>query len=1294
MSGGWGAGWGLTPWGGFLLPQNFTPPPDPPTGFDLFCYFDDHSSMGQILVSPNVTVVDGGTQFSIEAGDDLRARGGGPGLTDENGFLYVSATVPASWTLQVITTVTSLPTDFSNVTYAHLYFGAQNTGGFGAGLFAAQSGIAYSGAVRLSGGGDLVLNGPLQVIPGTAGFLQEGVSYTFRIALDSATSTTYIFATPTVDVPLIGHQLLAVIPAIPAGAGVFDGAHLSVRGTAAKLVSALFDQMCMGTGLVMPNVPPRADAGRDQSIRTCTLGRLDGSASFDPDGGNLTYSWRLIDAPISSLYSFEGSDGFTVPQTTPDGTAYKFYSSQLGAEALIDDILVGDVLLVDGDAFSIASTGVDGSGYYVELADNLLADNLVNIFFKVLRQRALTNPTSVAPSFMPDQPGIYKFDLVVYDGQFLSPPAATIINVLESSIPKGIVPDLGFVWQHMSDFWKLIEDRERIQVLWEGMAQVAAAELMTLWQFDYAKSLRDIQRTFQRRWLHYDLKLPEPVPSLTTVKVLYAGAMSSAIAVSGNTSIAGTLLEITSPRHDPIRVTFPQANPYTALALAARIQLVLRGVDAAYTATLIPQPFGTFKIRIHAPFLFAISADSSLGIFTTGTVNAAPSGTAGQRLTARTYKVDTTLDGLGVIEGDLIEIGGECYKISRIVDDPLDDFRYQRVIVSTDLPLQPGATWSLPAQVTSRLLDFYNGMVTAGDAVVFEVSTATATELLVADAAGACQQAPGALGVTIPSLILAAHTADEASVKLAYVVRRTRLPIGELVQDVPGLQEFIHETNDASLLRRNIDFFIESFRGGNSLRFASGRPGDAGDVWEGEVPPARLWAEVTYIDNRPMIESNFGLPAEFTLDQLAELNSDLDYLSAVRGLWYALLNGPTMFNLRVGTQILLGLPFAEEPGTIEEIRTDFSPTQGRILVRDSANTAVVRAYSFPSSLSLEVNPATKLPYAVGDEVRQFAPLVEGAEVVDYVKDPTWFQGILNQGVFFEVEKFHKFMVRVDSAAFSLSSMMFVRNFILRVKPTYVFPLLIVRRQVGDTEVSVLDELSFAATLILNDGACFNGTLGESTMFDDYRSAGGGVRNQFDADYDPENAAPTYPVSQDVTWGYDKNYLCPEDEVALSYCIEHAGGVVAYDAGFSFDATNSPSHHFTATGITSVGAGPAGYSFGSTSTVSVTGAIQQLRLVVSGTLGPDAGDYEVVIEKNNVDALVVPVTINASGIILQAAAALAVTAGDAIECRIRPASGGARAPVWSYVAVTFFQGAIAFQFDTGAPAGDYCFTKVA
>ncbi len=73
MSGGWGTSWGGLPWGGALFNFGVIPPvpPMPPSGFDVFCFFEDVSSMGTILTDPNVSLVDAGGQFSIVSTDVL-----------------------------------------------------------------------------------------------------------------------------------------------------------------------------------------------------------------------------------------------------------------------------------------------------------------------------------------------------------------------------------------------------------------------------------------------------------------------------------------------------------------------------------------------------------------------------------------------------------------------------------------------------------------------------------------------------------------------------------------------------------------------------------------------------------------------------------------------------------------------------------------------------------------------------------------------------------------------------------------------------------------------------------------------------------------------------------------------------------------------------------------------------------------------------------------------------------------------------------------------------------------------
>jgi len=52
--------------------------------------------------------------------------------------------------------------------------------------------------------------------------------------------------------------------------------------------------------IVTVNRPPVANAGPDLSVRADDEAVLDGSASSDPDGDELTYSWALVDAPEGS----------------------------------------------------------------------------------------------------------------------------------------------------------------------------------------------------------------------------------------------------------------------------------------------------------------------------------------------------------------------------------------------------------------------------------------------------------------------------------------------------------------------------------------------------------------------------------------------------------------------------------------------------------------------------------------------------------------------------------------------------------------------------------------------------------------------------------------------------------------------------------------------------------------------------------------------------------------------------------------------------------------------------------
>lgn len=1284
---GWGTGpYGMTPWGGGLgATPGGTIPSVPP--FDIYC-IGPCGPMSVLLTYNEVSQISAAGQLAVDPTtlDQLILSGGIYDTSDAR--IYITTTVPQVFTLDFTVKFPKLPNDFSDLVRSHIFIGATDASGPCVGLFFSKVGLAYTGGIHHDGSGDMVLDSVLQPLAGSQVLVSENEYWSIRIAASFITGGVYIYVTKTSDLPTTGHQLRYVLPVIPSTALAetpTDRTTISVRGTAAKGAQLALDNICLASGFVVPNLPPSADAGLDQAVRMCSIVQLDGSRSSDPEGAALSYQWRLIDAPLGSRFIFDGTDGASFPLPMPTGFTNKFYSPSLQQLSLTTGVLAGDVIVVAGAPYTITGTGTDQNGYFVTVDGYILPDNLTLVTFKYLYQNGISGPTTVGPTFYPDIPGIYKFDLIVFDGGLSSSPAVMIINVTESPVPRGCLPDVSFLWNYLSNFWGLgglREDRERVTVFWGAMAQVAATNLLTLWQIDYNKSLRDAQRTFQRRWLHYDPPIVETQPQVTTLRAIFSGVRTATFPVTGSSSFTADVITLSSPYlAAPLVFTVPTGS-LTPSILAGLMQNAFAN-PKILVRVITDRTGSTAYLRVDAPFDFTISETGSLFA---ETINTHPNGVLGAGIGVRTYKTDWSLQYTGVQQGDLLAIDGIAYVIQRVTDDPSDTWPFQRVTLEEDLPSSPSMIWNIPCVVKSTTLDFYNGLLSEGDVATFAVVDLTANtemtyDLLVYGAAASATAALPVGAVPISQYLL--NTA-RYEVQLLSARRYRYLPINALVVDIPYLQPTIQVTDDTTVLRRNIDFFIETFREQNAIRFDSA-------VWD-EAPPDHIWAETTYIDNRPNIEANFGIPAAFTLDDLSQLPSNIDYLSAVQGLWYAYFNGPTLFNLRAGSQILLGLPFAEETGIITEIRTDFSLTQGRILMQDAARQEIVRSYTFPATLKLEKNPATGVAYAAGDTVQQFAPLVTGVEVLDWIKEPTWFEGYMNQGVFYEIEKFHKFLVRVDSAAFNLPALLFVKSFILRIKPTYTYPLFVVQEKISDTEVSVTDEVLAVGTLLLFDGACFpHGMI--STMFDDPKSPGGGWWNQFDTGYN--TAPPVYPNPQPVVWGYDKDLLCPEDYILATACVTFASSTFpSFDSIFAWDTpvTSQVIALFEDSWVTSVP--DSGLVLFEPTTIQVNGTIIDIRLTIhEGDPGADDPNYVLILTHNGADLLGLSFVNNTTDpFTVHFTSSISVSIGDIFSARIQPLLGVTTSPFWKNVFVEL--GAeVSWSYDTALPAGTYCAYKV-
>lgn len=112
--------------------------------------------------------------------------------------------------------------------------------------------------------------------------------------------------------------------------------------------------------LLRGNQAPVAHAGADQTLYVGDLSMLDGSASTDSDGDNLSYRWRIAEAPANSLAQLSDSTAIR-PEFPVD--AYGHYQ----AELIVNDGFVDsapDQIVVDTrNSAPVANAGADQSAF-------------------------------------------------------------------------------------------------------------------------------------------------------------------------------------------------------------------------------------------------------------------------------------------------------------------------------------------------------------------------------------------------------------------------------------------------------------------------------------------------------------------------------------------------------------------------------------------------------------------------------------------------------------------------------------------------------------------------------------------------------------------------------------------------------------------------------------------------------------------------------------------------------------------------------------------------------------------
>jgi hypothetical protein len=179
-------------------------------------------------------------------------------------------------------------------------------------------------------------------------------------------------------------------------------------------------------GVLTNNTVPVAKAGSDISAVPTKI-TLNGSASFDPDGQALTFSWVQVPAPTVTLLN--ASTPTPSFQTALPG-AYTFRLDVSDGLAISSDFVTVNILNVTPSAMPILSQVVQTSTVVtlrgVQSTD-INGDALTYAWSQSGGPAViLSNPNVEAPTFTPTLAGAYEFELVAKDTAGNSSPKSTV----------------------------------------------------------------------------------------------------------------------------------------------------------------------------------------------------------------------------------------------------------------------------------------------------------------------------------------------------------------------------------------------------------------------------------------------------------------------------------------------------------------------------------------------------------------------------------------------------------------------------------------------------------------------------------------------------------------------------------------------------------------------------------------------------------------------------------------------------------------------------------------------------
>lgn len=192
------------------------------------------------------------------------------------------------------------------------------------------------------------------------------------------------------------------------------------------------------------------------------------------------------------------------------------------------------------------------------------------------------------------------------------------------------------------------------------------------------------------------------------------------------------------------------------------------------------------------------------------------------------------------------------------------------------------------------------------------------------------------------------------------------------------------------------------------------------------------------------------------------------YFNMVKALWFVLVNGPTIRNLKIGVYLFFNLPIAlKEPSIIEIWEPGHVKLESGEEWTFSKEINLIDGYYDKDGNWQEIN-------GEGDYVPRFTFLVDGPQMLDYINHPKWWEENHYYANGITIEKYSTTYIEVSGQVFEdqTRNLTVLGDFLKRTVPKFVMFALILHTDLDEGEYGGIDEVDITDST-LNNGTNIN-----------------------------------------------------------------------------------------------------------------------------------------------------------------------------------------------------------------------------